>query len=239
MYKTHVWILLFSIFCQPCFAEKSDWDDGDQPYAQYVPARDPAKAEPVAAEDRTRISRDQILGAPVEPAPPENIQRYAEPDPVDPPLTTDGNLTGSQSSIPVKKRNFFFDPAPIPWLDKSVDAIGDGIAAGAKGSVRAVKSTGRVIKENKAAIAKGVLITGVTAGAVTGGYFLLRNANKQSGDVSPAVQYVPGYTTANGVKVPGYYKTVADDNPYNNFSTYGNFNPYTQQWGTIKPPGWP
>lgn len=239
MFKAHVWIVLFSICCHPCSAEKSDWDESDQPYKPYVSAPDSVQPEPIANQDDqpTRIPRDQILGAPVQPEPPENAPPYAEPEPS---LAPDKNLIGSSPPpSPVKKGNFFFNPSPVPWLDKSVDAVTNGIASGAKGTVRAAKSTGRVIKENKAAIAKGVLITGVAAGAVTGGYFLLRNANKQSGKVSPDYEWVQGFTDSEGVYHPPYRRTVSDSNPWNNYSTYGNQNPWTSQWGTVKPPGWP
>jgi Putative peptidoglycan binding domain len=42
--------------------------------------------------------------------------------------------------------------------------------------------------------------------------------------------YVNGYYRSNGTYVNGYYRTTADGNPYNNYSTPGNYNPNT---GTV------
>jgi hypothetical protein len=47
--------------------------------------------------------------------------------------------------------------------------------------------------------------------------------------------YVNGYTRSNGTQVQGYYRTAPDSNPYNNYSTRGNVNPYTGQQGTVNP----
>lgn len=47
--------------------------------------------------------------------------------------------------------------------------------------------------------------------------------------------YTNGYTRANGTYVQGYNHTHADGNPYNNYSTKGNVNPYTGQPGTHQP----
>lgn len=50
-----------------------------------------------------------------------------------------------------------------------------------------------------------------------------------------STQYVPGYLRADGTYVPGYFRTVPDNNPYNNYSTRGNVNPYTGQPGYRQP----
>ncbi len=50
---------------------------------------------------------------------------------------------------------------------------------------------------------------------------------------SQNVQYVNGYTKANGTYVQGYYRTVANNTVSDNFSTYPNVNPYTGQTGSI------
>jgi hypothetical protein len=50
-----------------------------------------------------------------------------------------------------------------------------------------------------------------------------------------STQYVPGYLRADGTYVQGYYRTVPDSNPYNNYSTRGNVNPYTGQPGYRSP----
>lgn len=50
-----------------------------------------------------------------------------------------------------------------------------------------------------------------------------------------ADQYVNGYYRANGTHVEGYHRTNADSNPYNNYSTSGNVNPYTGAIGRVNP----
>lgn len=50
-----------------------------------------------------------------------------------------------------------------------------------------------------------------------------------------ADQYVHGYTRSNGTYVRGYYRSDPDGNPYNNYSTRGNVNPYTGESGTKDP----
>ncbi len=52
-----------------------------------------------------------------------------------------------------------------------------------------------------------------------------------------AQQWVNGYTRSNGTYVPGYYRSTPDGNPYNNYSTQGNINPYTGAVGTKSPYG--
>lgn len=48
-------------------------------------------------------------------------------------------------------------------------------------------------------------------------------------------QMVNGYTRSNGTYVEPYHRTAPDANPYNNYSTEGNYNPYTGQAGHKKP----
>ena len=50
--------------------------------------------------------------------------------------------------------------------------------------------------------------------------------------VAFADTYVNGYTKSNGTYVQGHYRSDNDGNPSNNYSTYGNTNPYTGQEGT-------
>ena len=47
--------------------------------------------------------------------------------------------------------------------------------------------------------------------------------------------YVEGYYRQNGTFVPGHYATNPNGNPYDNWSTKGNYNPYTGQPGTVNP----
>jgi hypothetical protein len=49
--------------------------------------------------------------------------------------------------------------------------------------------------------------------------------------------YVHGYSRNNGTYVQPHYRTAPDSNPYNNYSTKGNINPYTGQAGTKNPYG--
>lgn len=50
-----------------------------------------------------------------------------------------------------------------------------------------------------------------------------------------ADQYVRGYTRSNGTYVQPYMRSTPDSNPYNNYSTQGNVNPYTGAVGTHRP----
>lgn len=52
-----------------------------------------------------------------------------------------------------------------------------------------------------------------------------------------SVVYVDGYTRQDGTMVPSHYRSDPDGNPFNNFSTRGNYNPYTGQRGTVNPYG--
>src|SRR3954453_2118311 len=49
--------------------------------------------------------------------------------------------------------------------------------------------------------------------------------------------YVHGYTTKSGTYVAPHYRSSPDSNPFNNYSTKGNVNPYTGQAGTKNPYG--
>jgi len=47
--------------------------------------------------------------------------------------------------------------------------------------------------------------------------------------------YVRPYIRSDGTYVEGHYRSTPDGNPYNNWSTRGNVNPYTGQQGTFSP----
>jgi hypothetical protein len=47
--------------------------------------------------------------------------------------------------------------------------------------------------------------------------------------------YVKPYVRKDGTYVQGHYRSNADGNVYNNYSTQGNTNPYTGQSGTVNP----
>jgi hypothetical protein len=57
------------------------------------------------------------------------------------------------------------------------------------------------------------------------------NANSMYGND----ETVNGYTRGNGTYVQPYHRTAPDSNPYNNYSTQGNVNPYTGQTGHKNP----
>ncbi len=69
-------------------------------------------------------------------------------------------------------------------------------------------------------------------------YGLLKLNSSNSGTyntASPNYHWVRPYTTSSGVFVPGHYQTNADDSTLNNYSTYGNFNPWTGMPGWVRP----
>lgn len=47
--------------------------------------------------------------------------------------------------------------------------------------------------------------------------------------------YVNGHYRSNGTYVNGYYKTVPNQTVLDNYSTKGNYNPYTGNYGTVTP----
>lgn len=55
------------------------------------------------------------------------------------------------------------------------------------------------------------------------------------GSCAFADTYVNGYYRSNGTYVQPHYRTTADSNPYNNYSTKGNYNPYTGEKGYVNP----
>jgi hypothetical protein len=50
-----------------------------------------------------------------------------------------------------------------------------------------------------------------------------------------ADNYQRGHVRKDGTYVQPHYQTAPDRNPYNNYSTQGNTNPYTGQAGTRDP----
>lgn len=47
--------------------------------------------------------------------------------------------------------------------------------------------------------------------------------------------YVQPYVRSDGTVVQGHYRSAPDRNPYNNYGTQGNVNPYTGQAGHTNP----
>lgn len=50
-----------------------------------------------------------------------------------------------------------------------------------------------------------------------------------------ALQRVKGYTTKKGTYVAPHYKQSPNKSKFDNFSTKGNYNPYTGKKGTVNP----
>jgi hypothetical protein len=48
---------------------------------------------------------------------------------------------------------------------------------------------------------------------------------------------VGGYTKSNGTYVAPYHRTAPNSTKNDNYSTKGNYNPYTGKWGTKNPDG--
>jgi hypothetical protein len=49
---------------------------------------------------------------------------------------------------------------------------------------------------------------------------------------SQSTVYVKGYTKSNGSYIQGHYKTSPNSSKVDNYSTQGNYNPYTGSYGT-------
>lgn len=60
--------------------------------------------------------------------------------------------------------------------------------------------------------------------------FLLANVT-----IAIADTYVRGYTRRDGTYVNGYYRSSPNHTRLDNYSTRGNYNPYTGRPGTINP----
>lgn len=55
-------------------------------------------------------------------------------------------------------------------------------------------------------------------------------------EVLSADTYVGGYYRSSGTYATPHYRSNPDGNFYNNYSTYGNVNPYTGAYGTRRTP---
>ena len=53
-----------------------------------------------------------------------------------------------------------------------------------------------------------------------------------------ASEWVNGYLKRDGNYVQGYYRSKADGYQFNNYSAYGNVNPYTGKVGTRRSDSW-
>ena len=59
-----------------------------------------------------------------------------------------------------------------------------------------------------------------------------RSSSSYSTGTNSSVRYQSGYTRSNGTYVQGHYKTSSNYTNHDNFSTSGNYNPYTGSTGT-------
>jgi hypothetical protein len=66
-------------------------------------------------------------------------------------------------------------------------------------------------------------------------FFVVAVAAVALSATASAQVYVHGYTKSDGTYVAPHYRSSPDGNPYNNYSTIGNVNPYTGQPGTKNP----
>ena len=53
--------------------------------------------------------------------------------------------------------------------------------------------------------------------------------------IALADRYVNGYTRSDGTYVNGHYRTSPNYTKLDNYSTKGNYNPYTGKAGTVRP----
>lgn len=61
-------------------------------------------------------------------------------------------------------------------------------------------------------------------------------ASLAAGEAGNADTWVRGYYNSNGTYVQPHYRSTADGNFWNNWSTYPNMNPYTGKIGTRRTP---
>ena len=59
-----------------------------------------------------------------------------------------------------------------------------------------------------------------------------RSSSSYSTGTNSSVRYQSGYTRSNGTYVQGHYKTSSNYTNHDNFSTSGNYNPYTGSTGS-------
>lgn len=107
-------------------------------------------------------------------------------------------------------------PADVPGLEDDI-RIGEEMER-----ERLAKNTQDVLKGIAAAVMVGALV-----------YCMAEGGDLAGGTVRPVA--VQGYCRGNGTYVAPHYRTAPDGNPYNNWSTVGNVNPYTGKAGTVYP----
>lgn len=65
--------------------------------------------------------------------------------------------------------------------------------------------------------------------------FLIFSFSLATASNAEAIQRVKGYTTKRGAYVAPHYKTSPNKTKFDNFSTKGNYNPFTGKKGTVNP----
>lgn len=86
---------------------------------------------------------------------------------------------------------------------------------------------------------KAIIIAALLAGSATAANAQYYNNNRNSygsGYPNPNSHYVQPHMNNNGGFTGGHYRTNPDNNPFNNYSSEGNTNPYTGQRGTKRTP---
>ena len=75
--------------------------------------------------------------------------------------------------------------------------------------------------------------TAVARGGHGGFHFSSTHSSYRSSSYhSSGEHYVSGYTRRNGTYVAGHYQTNPNHTRNDNYSTRGNINPHTGEWGT-------
>lgn len=84
---------------------------------------------------------------------------------------------------------------------------------------------------------KILLFAALLASAPAFAYQYGQSAQPTYGGSYGSDETTSGYTRSNGTYVESYHHTAPDSNPYNNYSSQGNVNPYTGAVGH-KTPGY-
>jgi hypothetical protein len=159
------------------------------------------------------------------PAPQQPDVSDSQPRPVPPDLQPTPKPTNAAQA---KKPNFFLNPPPVSWLDKVTGKVKGTAKAAVAAPAEVATGTGRVLRDRRFwAVTAGAAAAG---GAGVGMYYLMKDAKKH-----PPDQWVRGYRNSNGTWVKGYRRTNPDGTLRNNYSYYGNVNPYTGQPGWVVP----
>lgn len=179
--------------------------------------------------ERVRTDVEKQVGT-INPAAPFTIDPLVKTNPLSdntntpeeksPDVAREPNLPQNNRTA---KRNWFRNPKPIRWLSN----VGNSTKRGMKAT------TGAIGKATNSPYFWPVVGAGVAGGAITGLVFLCRGKDEDD----PPVEYIQPVINPNTGEVirVGYWRTKKNNTILDNFSTKGNFNPYTGQWGTVNP----